>query len=131
MGIVRVQKSQLETKVRVTFILRFFSLRLLVLEHQNTAQAGSIGTELISIVDGLLKGPVSGGSLEFRVIQSESVILAIVRDFVPRLPWTVYRFTQAKIHVWVMQKFGKALLEEKNNDKNLVNSLPLNHPPLM
>jgi hypothetical protein len=37
------------------------------------------------------------------------VILAALHDFVPALPWVIYRFSQALIHVWVMNAFRQHL----------------------
>lgn len=48
------------------------------------------------------------GTFEFRVVR-EGTTLTIVRDFEPRLPWWIYRVTQAFAHALVMWAFGRSL----------------------
>jgi uncharacterized protein YbjT (DUF2867 family) len=43
--------------------------------------------------------------LEFRVILEGQAVLSAIHDFLPRLPFTIYRFTQALIHAVVMAGF--------------------------
>jgi len=63
--------------------------------------------QLFFITGGQLAKRTDYGWLEFRsVLQNESVIAAI-HEFIPRLPWAVYKITQAKIHLWVMNQFGR------------------------
>jgi len=61
------------------------------------------------IEGGLLNSAGKRGFLEFRVVRSSGVVIASLQDFVPRLPWTVYLISQAKIHLWVMRRFERAL----------------------
>ena len=42
------------------------------------------------------------------ILDGEYIITAI-HEFVPRLPWFVYKYTQAKAHLLVMRKFEKHL----------------------
>ena len=49
------------------------------------------------------------GTLEFRTVLDGSEVLAIVFNFEPRLPWLVYKFTQAVAHLLVMRAFGRYL----------------------
>ncbi len=58
---------------------------------------------------GLLSRREGKGRLEFRVLEGMGIILAAIHDFRPRLPWTLYRATQAIVHVWVMRSFGRYL----------------------
>ncbi len=61
---------------------------------------------------------VSGGALargdgrdrfEFRLTHEEGVLLTAVHDFSPRLPWWLYRYTQALFHLRVMNQFARFL----------------------
>jgi uncharacterized protein YbjT (DUF2867 family) len=110
LGFIQLIKVEVQDKVRVTFELRFFSIPLLILEYQKIDSPAHFVAESISIVGGALKKSGTAGTLEFRIIPSVNAVLAIVQDFVPRLPWMIYRFTQAKIHAWVMRQFGKELI---------------------
>ena len=49
------------------------------------------------------------GWLEFRSILDGSYIITAIHEFVPRLPWLVYKFTQAKAHLLVMKRFENYL----------------------
>ena len=42
-------------------------------------------------------------------VMGESNVIAAVHDFAPRLPWLLYRFTQALVHLLVMRGFGRHL----------------------
>jgi uncharacterized protein YbjT (DUF2867 family) len=47
--------------------------------------------------------------LEFRQALDERTVLAAIHEFKPRLPWAVYKLTQAVAHLWVMRAFGRFL----------------------
>ena len=64
------------------------------------------------------------GRLEFRASRSEGFVMAAIYDFCPRLPWFLYRLTQAPIHLWVMRRFGKYLKRMKSKVKELPAAVP-------
>jgi uncharacterized protein YbjT (DUF2867 family) len=81
---------------------------LLVLEHQ-AARSGA-DRALLEVRGGLLAGPAVGNPrLEFRLTPDGAHVLAAVQDFQPRLPWWLYRITQAQLHARVMGAFGRHL----------------------
>lgn len=47
--------------------------------------------------------------LEFRQVLGGEAVLAAIHDFRPRLPWLVYKGTQAIVHLLVMRAFGRHL----------------------
>jgi uncharacterized protein YbjT (DUF2867 family) len=49
------------------------------------------------------------GTLEFRTVLGGSEVIALVFNFEPRLPWFVYKWTQAVAHLGVMRAFGRHL----------------------
>jgi hypothetical protein len=51
------------------------------------------------------------GTLEFRSVLGGELVTALVSGFVPRLPWLVYKSTQAVVHLWVMKAFGRHLAQ--------------------
>ncbi len=109
-GFVKVTKSNSPSSTRIHFFLRFTSVSLLVLETPEATQPADQSTiERFSITGGALQTPNSGGYLEFRWIPAEECGLSIVQDFVPRLPWFIYRFTQAVLHHIVMTAFARAV----------------------
>lgn len=62
--------------------------------------------------------------LEFRSVLGGAFVLAAINDFVPRLPWMIYKLTQAVFHLWVMRSFGRHLAnaKPKSNERD---ELPL------
>ena len=70
--------------------------------------------QLFYITGGYLTKRTNRGWLEFRSILNDKYIITAIHEFVPRLPWIVYKFTQAKAHLLVMKKFEKHLSNLKN-----------------
>ena len=54
------------------------------------------------------------GKFEFRILPEGRGLLAVVDGFEPRLPWWIYRFTQAIMHLLVMRAFAYQLKHQKN-----------------
>jgi len=61
------------------------------------------------VVGGLLNKTKNTGWLEFRSIADGKFMLASLNEFVPSLPWYIYKYTQAPIHKIVMDRFGSYL----------------------
>ena len=68
------------------------------------------------VIGGLLTKNTSTGWLEFRSVAEVKYLLASINEFIPSLPWYIYKYTQAILHSYVMQKFSKHLRRE--NCKN-------------
>jgi uncharacterized protein YbjT (DUF2867 family) len=103
-GLVRVQRSDSG--------LEFFAARvrqpLLILRLRPDRSAAD--RALFEISGGLLAGPAIGvPRLEFRVVPGGREALAAVHEFRPRLPWWIYVHSQARVHRWVMWRFGRHL----------------------
>jgi hypothetical protein len=64
------------------------------------------------------------GRLEFRTSRQEGFVVAAIYDFCPRLPWWIYRLTQAPVHLWVMRRFGAFLAKVGKPDERLRLSSP-------
>lgn len=60
---------------------------------------------------GLLVAGGNHGRLEFRLVLGGKFALAAIHEFAPALPWFVYKYTQALVHVFVMRAFGRHLLK--------------------
>ena len=65
--------------------------------------------QLFYISGGWLVKRFDYGWLEFREVLDSRYIISAIHEFVPRLPWFVYVNTQAKLHLWVMNRFKKYL----------------------
>lgn len=68
--------------------------------------------QLFYITGGWLVKRFDYGWLEFREVLDSRYIISAIHEFVPRLPWFIYVNTQAKLHLWVMNRF-KRYLEKK------------------
>ncbi len=94
------------------WIFRFVGMKkaLLVLEFSKSRSAPD--RQLFYIKSGVLveKNQPSHSRLEFHQALGGKCMIAAIHDFKPALPWIVYKWTQALIHLWVMKKF-KAHLE--------------------
>lgn len=96
-------------------------LPLLILQHDT--EESRPGCQVYRITGGLLvnqkKTTAHKGWLEFREIAGRGEVITALHNFVPRLPWLLYRLTQARIHLWVMDRFGRYLHGHISNKKNL------------
>jgi len=95
----------------INFVLGLFKVNLLTLEF--SPERSSSDRQLFYIRGGLLAYGEGRGRLEFREVLSSRYCLAGIHEFHPRLPWYIYKYTQALIHIWVMKRFNKHLLREK------------------
>ncbi len=94
---------------RVDFYLSFLKRPLLTLEY--IREAYGMSREKFHIVGGLLTKTTHTGWLEFRQIDHKKYTLAAIHEFVPRLPWMIYIFTQAPLHRLAMFLFGRHLAQ--------------------
>ncbi|TNE47607.1 MAG: NAD-dependent epimerase/dehydratase family protein [Deltaproteobacteria bacterium] len=90
-----------------TFRVRWLPIKLLVLAF--SPERSRSDRQLFYIRGGVLAKHARRGRLEFREVLEGRYILAAIHEFQPRLPWYVYRFTQAQIHLWVMHRFDRRL----------------------
>lgn len=96
---------------------RFFlwPLRAALLELAFASDRSAPTRRLFYVSGGLLARQVPGprARLEFRTVLDDGIVLAAVHDFVPRLPWLVYKYTQALVHMLIMRAFGRHLAKER------------------
>lgn len=80
------------------------------------------------ISGGLLRaGASERGTFEFRSVLAGQFVMTLVSDFEPRLPWLLYKFTQAIAHGQVMRAFGRYLNRTRARPGS---TAPLPHDPL-
>jgi hypothetical protein len=82
-------------------------INLLVLEKSE--ELSSPDRQLLYIRGGLLASENIKGRLEFRRVLGGKYVMSALHDYSPRVPWTLYKFTQAKFHLWVMLAYGRYL----------------------
>ena len=101
-----IVKVQLDGQ-RCSFYLIDPAIKLLVLEK--SLERSSPDRQLLYIVGGLLSGKQVRGRLEFREVLDRKYVMAAIHEFRPALPWYIYRWTQAIIHLFVMKSFEEHL----------------------
>lgn len=99
----------------LTFYLSFYRKPMLMLKL--IPERSSKERQLFYIVGGYLVKRTDLGWLEFRSILDGEYVIAAIHEFVPRLPWTIYLNTQARVHLWVMNSFGRYLKRRKRSGK--------------
>lgn len=92
---------------RCIFYLIHPSLKILILE-KNSALT-TTDRPLMYVVGGLLSAKQDRGRLEFREVLGGQYVIAALHEFRPSLPWWIYRYSQALVHLIVMKAFGEHL----------------------
>jgi uncharacterized protein YbjT (DUF2867 family) len=91
-------------------IVFFLAVRKFVLlEMKLNEERSNKDRQLLYITNGILVSGQNKGRLEFRVVLNRRYVLAAIHDYKPSLPWFIYKFTQAKLHLFVMKAFGRRL----------------------
>jgi uncharacterized protein YbjT (DUF2867 family) len=80
-----------------------------LLELTHVPERSSADRQLFFVTGGALAEAGGRGRLEFRSTPDGRSVIAAVHEFVPSLPWPVYRGTQALAHLAVMHAFGRHL----------------------
>ena len=82
--------------------------KLLVLKKSQ--ERSTPDRQLFYIVGGVLVSKKERRArLEFRDALNGQLVLAAIHDFYPALPWFIYIFTQAKLHLAIMHLFNRHL----------------------
>lgn len=102
-GLVRTRLSETGDTV---FSLPLWSRPLLVLAR---APNNDRDRQLFFIAGGLLAREGQSGRFELRQVLDGHTLLTAVHDFAPRLPWYLYKWSQALFHGWVMAAFRRHL----------------------
>ena len=90
---------------RCIFYLVHPSIRILILQISRERSAPD--RQLMYVVGGLLSAEQDRGRLEFREVMDRRYVMAALHEFRPALPWYVYRWSQALVHLAVMKAFGE------------------------
>jgi hypothetical protein len=90
-------------------IFSLFGSRINLLEMQLSKERSTPDRQLLYVTRGVLVSKENRGRLEFRVVLNRRYAIAAIHDFRPALPWFIYKYTQAKLHLWVMNAFASHL----------------------
>lgn len=94
---------------------RFWGIKKPLLILHYSAERSSDRRQLFYVMDSLLGSSVGRGRLEFRDTIDDKSTIAAIHEFKPKLPWYIYKFTQALAHLWVMKAFTKAVNRKFNH----------------
>lgn len=92
---------------KINFCLIGTKIKFLTLEYSEKRSWAN--RRLFYVRDGLLVKKGNKGRLEFRVVTGGKAVIAAIHNFTPALPWYIYLWSQAQVHVLVMNLFGKHL----------------------
>ena len=93
--------------------LRFYLLGVMLLELQLIEDRSTPNRQLFYITGGALTKRKDLGWLEFRSILDNEYVITAIHEYVPKLPWGIYKLTQAKLHLYVMKKFERELSKQR------------------
>jgi len=99
-GLIQVRGS---SSGMANFILVPFGLMLLQLQH--SPEHSHQERQLFYITGGILAKGDGRDRFEIREADDSGTLLTAVHDFSPRLPWWIYRYTQALFHLHIMKRF--------------------------
>jgi uncharacterized protein YbjT (DUF2867 family) len=102
--LIKVRRS--EGRERLALLNENFSL----LELELNTERSSSTRQLLYIKGGHLVAKGNSGRLEFREVLGGRFVLAAIHDYRPALPWFIYKYTQALLHLLVMRAFQKHLI---------------------
>lgn len=94
-----------------TFYLLRKNWKLLILEKSE--ERSTTDRQLLYVRGGLLAIPHPKARLEMREVLDRQHLIVGIHDFYPTLPWFIYVYTQAIVHVWTMHRFGKFLANQR------------------
>lgn len=92
---------------KAIFYLFHPNIQILILEISR--ERSTPDRMLMYVVGGLLSGIQDRGRLEFREVLNRRYVISALHEFRPSLPWWIYRWTQAIVHIIVMYAFGEHL----------------------
>ena len=100
--------------------IKFSFLFIPLLELKVIKSRSDDNRKLFYITGGWLVKRTSLGWLEFRSVLNNEYMIAGIHEYVPSLPWYIYKYTQAKLHLIVMKRFEKFLFSvPKKYSKNI------------
>lgn len=102
-----------QSKDVIKFKVRGIKKSLLALRY--VSDNSNLSRAKFYIVGGLLSATNNTGWLEFRSVVNGKYTLVSINNYKPSLPWYLYRYTQALIHLWVMKSFNNYLKHLKQS----------------
>ncbi|MBD7970161.1 NAD(P)H-binding protein [Paenibacillus gallinarum] len=111
---IRISRSE-DQIVRI--FLRATRAPLLELTYDKTKSSPTYASYRISSGTLVNRQEVHNGRLEFLQLPNSRECIVAIHDYVPSLPWFIYKYTQAKLHLWVMKAFDLHLKQLSKHSK--------------
>ncbi len=93
--------------------LKFSIFSINLLELKLIEDRSNLERQLYYITGGFLVKRRDYGWLEFRSILDGKYIIVAIHEYVPKLPWILYKYFQALAHIYVMKSFENYLSKLK------------------
>ena len=90
-------------------LLEFKLFGICLLQLKYIKNRSDKNRQLFYITGGYLTKRTNRGWLEFRSILENEYVITAIHEYVPKLPWAIYKLTQAKMHLYVMKRFEREL----------------------
>lgn len=105
---IRVERDRVGS---LNLMLSLGITRISLLQLNFASERSSPDRQLFYIQGGILLSShaKAKGRFEFREVLSGKHVMAAIFDFVPALPWWIYKNTQALVHLFVMASFKRYL----------------------
>lgn len=117
----RITKPFIRIKRRedqiVGIFLRATKAPILELTYDKTKSSPTHASYRISGGTLVNRREVHNGRLEFLQLPNSRECIVAIHDYLPSLPWFIYKYSQAKLHLWVMKAFGLHLKKLNKNNK--------------
>ncbi len=105
-------RAAADAEGNLTIRSRIVRISLLEL-HFAMERSATSDRQLFYITGGLLAKkvdrPTRRPRLEFREVLNGRAALVAIHDYRPTIPWPLYNLTQARVHLWVMKNFARAV----------------------
>jgi uncharacterized protein YbjT (DUF2867 family) len=101
----RLLRVDVDAQRECRFCIVGMKTPLLVLSY--VAERSTPDRQLFFVTGGILSLARQRGRFELREVGDTRTLLTAIHDFGPRLPWFIYRYTQAVFHGWVMSGFRR------------------------
>jgi uncharacterized protein YbjT (DUF2867 family) len=105
LGVIQVSGDEAQGTTR----FRLFGKGPILLEFTAVRERLKDDRCVLEISGGMLSKTQPHARLEFRRTLDSDTMLVAIHDFEPRLPWWLYRITQANAHLLVMHRFRRHL----------------------
>lgn len=112
-----------------TWIFKLAFLRTPLLKLWHCRERSTSDCHLFYLRGGLLvkKDQSPHARLEFREVLGHRACLAAIHEYRPSLPWVIYKFTQALLHLLVMARFRRHI--ERTSKEPSPDARPTFNPP--